>query len=175
MDTQAVGRQISDLRRAKGLTQAELGERLGVTYQAVSKWERAETLPDTAILPELAKVLETTVDNLLRGGQRTVAYTKKLTVEDLKRAIRCLDDMGRLMGRDNPIYLAAVEGINARMNSEIRDAFSDRHIFEVFVAEAAIQGLMAGAYLDPTDVRNGFESVKLRDIVLSKCAEYGIK
>ncbi len=175
MDTQAVGRQISDLRRAKGLTQAELGDRLGVTYQAVSKWERAETLPDTAILPELAEVLETTVDNLLRGGQRTVAYTKKLTVEDLKRAIRCLDDMGRLMGRDNPIYLAAVEGINTRMNSEIRDAFSDRHIFEVFVAEAAIQGLMAGAYLDPTDVRNGFESVKLRDIVLSKCAEYGIK
>ena len=76
MDTQAVGRQISDLRRAKGLTQAELGDRLGVTYQAVSKWERAETLPDTAILPELAEVLETTVDNLLRGGQRTVAYTK---------------------------------------------------------------------------------------------------
>ena len=175
MDIQAVGRQISDLRRAKGLTQAELGERLGVTYQAVSKWERAETLPDTAILPELAEVLETTVDNLLRGGQRTVAYTKKLTVEDLKRSIRCLDDMGRLMGRDNPIYLAAVEGINTRMNSEIRDAFSDRHIFEVFVAEAAIQGLMAGAYLDPSDVRNGFESVKLRDIVLSKCAEYGIK
>ena len=175
MDTQAVGRQISDLRRAKGLTQAELGERLGVTYQAVSKWERAETLPDTAILPELAEVLETTVDNLLRGGQRTVAYTKKLTVEDLKRAIRCLDDMGRLMGRDNPIYLAAVEGINTRMNSEIRDAFSDRHIFEVFVAEAAIQGIMAGAYLDPTDVRNGFESVKLRDIVLSKCAEHGTK
>ena len=175
MDIQAVGRQISDLRRAKGLTQAELGNRLGVTYQAVSKWERAETLPDTAILPELAEVLETTVDNLLRGGQRSVAYTKKLTVEDLKRAIRCLDDMGRLMGRDNPIYLAAVEGINARMNSEIRDAFSDKHIFEVFVAEAAIQGLMAGAYLDPSDVRNGFESVKLRDIVLSKCAEYGIK
>ena len=175
MDTQAVGRQIYDLRRAKGLTQAELGERLGVTYQAVSKWERAETLPDTAILPELAEVLETTVDNLLRGGQRTVAYTKKVTVEDLRRAIRCLDDMGRLMGRDNPIYLAAVEGINTRMNSEIRDAFSDRHIFEVFVAEAAIQAVTAGAYLDPTDVRNGFESVKLRDIVLAKCAEHGIK
>ena len=120
-------------------------------------------------------MLETTVDNILSGGQRTVVYTKKLTMEDLRRAIRCLDDMGRLMGRDNPIYLAAVEGINTRMNSEIRDAFSDKHIFEVFVAEAAIQGLMAGAYLDPTDVRNNFESIKLRDIVLDKCAEYGIK
>ena len=175
MNMQAVGRQIADLRRAKGLTQAELGERLGVTYQAVSKWERSETLPDTAMLPELAEVLETTIDNLLRGGQRTVAYTRKLTVEDLRRGIRCLDDMGRLLGRDNLLYLAAVEGINARMNSEIRDAFADRHIFEVFVAEAAIQGLLSGAYLDPTDVRNSFESVKLRDIVLAKCAECGIK
>ena len=145
MDMKAVGSQISDLRRAKGMTQAELGERLGVTFQAVSKWERAETLPDTAILPDLAAVLETTVDNILCGGRRTVAYTRKLTVNDLRRAIRCLDDMGRLMGRDTPLYLAAVEGINSRMNTEIRDAFSDRHIFEVFVAEAAIQGLMAGA------------------------------
>ena len=41
MDMEAVGRQIADLRRAKGITQAELGRRLGVTYQAVSKWERA--------------------------------------------------------------------------------------------------------------------------------------
>ncbi len=175
MDMNAVGRQIADLRRAKRMTQADLGERLGITFQAVSKWERGETLPDTAILPELAAVLETTADNILSGGQRIVVYTKKLTMEDLRRAIRCLDDMGRLMGRDNPIYLAAVEGINTRMNSEIRDAFSDKHIFEVFVAEAAIQGLMAGAYLDPTDVRNNFESVKLRDIVLNKCTEYGIK
>ena len=175
MDMNAVGRQIADLRRAKRMTQADLGERLGITFQAVSKWERGETLPDTAILPELAAVLETTADNILSGGQRTVVYTKKLMMEDLRRAIRCLDDIGRLMGRDNPIYLAAVEGINTRMNSEIRDAFSDKHIFEAFVAEAAIQGLMAGAYLDPTDVRNNFESVKLRDIVLNKCAEYGIK
>lgn len=175
MNIEAVGNQISDLRRAKGMTQAELGERLGVTFQAVSKWERAETLPDTAILPELAEALETTVDNILCGGHRTVAYTRKLTVSDLRRGIRCLDDMGRLIGRDNLIYLSAVEGINTRMNTEIRDAFSDKHIFEVFVAEAAIQNIAAGAYLSPTDVKNGFESVKLRDIVLDKCAECGIK
>lgn len=175
MDVEAVGGQISALRRARGMTQAELGERLGVTFQAVSKWERAETLPDTAILPALAAALETTVDNILSGGRRRMAYTRKLTVEDLRRAIRCLDDMGRLLGRDSLIYLSAVEGINSRMNTEIRDAFSDRHIFEVFVAEAAIQGLMAGAYIDPKDVRNSFESVKLRDAVLEKCAEHGIE
>ena len=40
MDTNLVGNQIAILRRNKGLTQNELGERLGISFQAVSKWER---------------------------------------------------------------------------------------------------------------------------------------
>ncbi len=175
MDIESVGRQISRLRREKGLTQAELGERLSVTFQAVSKWERAETLPDTSILVELAEVLETTVDNILRGGSRKSPYKRRTSVDELRRGLRCLDEMGRLLGRDTQLYLAAVEGINSAMNTEIRDAFTDSHIFEVFVAEAAIQSITAGAYIDPTDVKNGIENERLRGIILEKCAEYGIK
>ena len=44
MDAKKVGNQISMLRKNKGLTQNDLGERLGVTFQSVSKWERGETL-----------------------------------------------------------------------------------------------------------------------------------
>ncbi|MBP3937932.1 MAG: helix-turn-helix transcriptional regulator, partial [Clostridia bacterium] len=62
------GKMIALLRSQKGITQAELGERLGVSFQAVSKWERGETLPDVSLLTDLADVLETTVDFLLRGG-----------------------------------------------------------------------------------------------------------
>ena len=40
MDMKTVGNQIAALRKEKGLTQAELGERLGISFQAVSKWER---------------------------------------------------------------------------------------------------------------------------------------
>ncbi len=40
MDTRKIGEQIAALRKSKGLTQNELGERLGVSFQAVSKWER---------------------------------------------------------------------------------------------------------------------------------------
>ncbi len=69
MDNGKVGKQIASLRNAKGLTQADLGERIGVSFQAVSKWERGETLPDTAILPSLASVLETSVDQILCGGE----------------------------------------------------------------------------------------------------------
>lgn len=175
MDMIAVGKQIAELRRAKGLTQADLGERLGVTFQAVSKWERGETLPDTANLPDLAAVLETSVDNILSGGARVVAYSRRLTVEELRRALRCLDDMGCLLGRDNLIYRSAIQGIDTRMNTEIEPAFTDGHLFEVFTAEAAIQTILSGAYIDPTDVKNSFHSEKLRDMVLEFCARHGIK
>ena len=58
MDMQKVGGQIAALRKSRGLTQNDLGERLGVSFQAVSKWERSEALPDTALLVELAEALE---------------------------------------------------------------------------------------------------------------------
>lgn len=40
IDAAKVGRQIADLRKVKGLTQSQLGERLNISFQAVSKWER---------------------------------------------------------------------------------------------------------------------------------------
>ena len=69
-----VGENIALLRKTKGITQSELGERIGVSFQAVSKWERGETLPDTALLPGLAKILETTIDFILLGNEKTVGY-----------------------------------------------------------------------------------------------------
>ncbi len=43
MNTQKIGEQIAFLRKSKNLTQNELGERLGVSFQAVSKWERSHS------------------------------------------------------------------------------------------------------------------------------------
>lgn len=144
MDNAAVGKQIADLRKAKHLTQTDLGMRLGVTFQAVSRWERGDCLPDTAILLDLASVLETTVDNILSGGVSAVAYTRKLTMEDIRKSLWDLDEMGRLLGRDNLLYRAAIEGINTRMNTDIEQAFTDGHLFQVFMGEAAIQALRVG-------------------------------
>lgn len=50
------GEKISSLRKSKGMTQTELGEKLNVTYQAVSKWERDESLPDFETMSKLAKL-----------------------------------------------------------------------------------------------------------------------
>lgn len=59
-----VGRIINERRREQGMTQEQLAEKLGVTYQAVSKWENGLACPDIALLPVIAGVFDTTVDAL---------------------------------------------------------------------------------------------------------------
>lgn len=175
MDSKMVGTQIARLRKEKGLTQNDLGDRLGVSFQAVSKWERGETLPDTAILLDLANALETSVDFILTGGSQVLHYRGKFTVSQMSEGILALKHMGELLGRDNLLYRHAIDGINERMNTNIEDAFTDSRILECFIAEAIIQNLLAGKYVDPTDVKNGFQQEHFRNIVLDHCARFGIK
>lgn len=175
MDSKLVGAQIAYLRKEKGLTQNDLGDRLGVSFQAVSKWERGETLPDTAILLDLANALGTSVDFILSGGCQVLHYKGKFTVSQMQQGILSLKQMGELLGRDNPLYRHAVQGINERMNTNIEDAFSDSRVLECFVAEAIIQNLMSGFYVDPTDVKNNFQNDHFRQIVLEHCVRNGIK
>ena len=59
-----LGENIADRRRRAGFTQDELGSRLGVSAQAVSKWERNVSCPDIMLLPELARTLGVTLDDL---------------------------------------------------------------------------------------------------------------
>lgn len=175
MDIQKTGAQIAALRKRKGLSQSALGERLGVTFQAVSKWERGETLPDAALLVDLAEVLETTVDFILTGGERALTYNGQVTVSDMAEGLRGLERMGQLLGRDNLLYRCAVQGVNEGMNTDIEAAFRSASVFECFVAEALIQNLKAGAYVDPTDVRIHFKEARFREIVLEHCRKHGIR
>ncbi len=62
-----LGKRIAALRREKELKQDELAEKLGVSPQAVSKWENDQTCPDISLLPLLAKILGVSVDELLTG------------------------------------------------------------------------------------------------------------
>lgn len=174
MDIKAVGNQIAALRKQKGLTQAELGERLGITFQAVSKWERGETLPDTPLLPDLANILETSVDFILSGGQRCVTFKGKITVAQMSEGLTCLKRMGELLGKEHILYRHAITGINENMNTDIEEAFADARIFECFLAEAIIQSLMAGKYIDRTDVKNSFQSEHFQTMILHYCDRYHI-
>ena len=60
----SIGKNIAKYRKAKGLTQEELGAKLGVTNQAVSKWESEVSMPDVMLLPEIATALNITLNDL---------------------------------------------------------------------------------------------------------------
>ena len=174
IDNKSVGKQIALLRSSKKMTQSDLGERLNLSYQAISKWERGETLPDVAILPRLASILETTIDNILCGNTLNVAYKGTIKVADMIEGINCLKQMGERLGRDNKIYLSAIKGINDSMNTNIEDAFHDDFIFEAFVAEAIVQNLMAGMYVDITDVKRNFKHEHFSNVVCEYAKKYNI-
>lgn len=60
-----VGFKISELRKAKNMTQMELADTMGISFQAVSNWERGISMPDISKLPEIAQLLGTTVGEIL--------------------------------------------------------------------------------------------------------------
>ncbi len=64
-----IGRRISERRKEKNMTQMELAERMGISFQAVSNWERCNSMPDIVKLPELAQVLDMSLDSLLGYGE----------------------------------------------------------------------------------------------------------
>ena len=65
LELMKIGRQIALLRKAKGLTGEKLAEILQVSSQAISKWENGKCLPETMLLPALAKALGCNIDTLL--------------------------------------------------------------------------------------------------------------
>ena len=64
---ETIGNRITKFRKAKGMTQEELANQLGVSSQAVSKWENDISCPDISLLPKLCRVLGITADELLTG------------------------------------------------------------------------------------------------------------
>lgn len=70
MEPKAMGEFIAALRKANGLTQKQLAEKLNVSDKSVSRWERGDGAPDLALIPVIAEVFGVTCDELLRGERR---------------------------------------------------------------------------------------------------------
>lgn len=67
MDQERIGRFIADLRKEKGMTQAQLAEILGVSGKTVSRWETGRNMPDYSVLEDLTRELGITVNELICG------------------------------------------------------------------------------------------------------------
>ena len=70
MEAKTIGSFIAALRKAQGLTQKELAEKLDVSDKSVSRWERDEGLPDLSLIPVIAEIFGITCDELLRGERK---------------------------------------------------------------------------------------------------------
>ena len=77
MEKKTLGSFLSALRRAQGLTQQEVADRLAVSNKAVSRWERDEAMPDILLLPAIADLFGVTVDELLRGERLREALPRE--------------------------------------------------------------------------------------------------
>lgn len=83
MDQQKIGRFIATERKEKGLTQAALAEKLGITDRAISKWETGKSLPDASLMLELSEILGINVNELLTGERIKVDEYQKIAEENL--------------------------------------------------------------------------------------------
>lgn len=84
-----LGRLISETRKAKGMTQLELAQKLNVTDKAVSKWERDLSCPDVNSLPQLAEVLGLTLEELMQGQKQNQSAEQKIgeLVDTIMKAV----------------------------------------------------------------------------------------
>ncbi len=80
-----IGENIRNFRKKNDLTQEALAERLGVTYQSISRWENGTTYPDLELLPAISEMLSVTVDELIGMPQ----------IEKEKRALETVDELRR--------------------------------------------------------------------------------
>ena len=161
MDTMKIGGYIQRLRKAAGLTQKELAEQLGVSFQAVSKWENGDALPDTGLILDLCEILNTTADKLLNGGAILMNTRRLMRVEDVVAGFEHIEAIGRCFGENCDFFTGMVEGINAKMNIDLLTYVGRRDTLEVLWAEVLIQGLLSGRIVDIEDVKANFTNQRM--------------
>ncbi len=108
---ETIGSRISKFRKAKGMTQEELANMLGVSSQAVSKWENDASCPDISLLPQLCKTLGVTTDELLTGKNdevRMVPAEQRKSLEQLTMRIRVDSAAGDKVRVNLPMSLIKV-------------------------------------------------------------------
>ena len=165
MDTLKIGRYIQQLRKAAGMTQKELAEKLNVSFQAVSKWENGDALPDTGLLLSLCDALGTTADKLLNGGTLAVGERRLMRLEDVMEGFRCMERIGEVFGEDSTFFTGMVEGINGKMNIDLLTYLRDPRTREVMYAEVLIQGILSGRTVDMDEIEMSFKNKKMAETI----------
>ncbi len=175
LDLKQIGSYIQLRRKLIGRTQAQLGERLHVTAQSVSNWERGILLPDTATLPDLAEILGTSVDAILAGGECPAHFRRRMSVERVREAMGCIQRLREILGAEHFMVRTMLDALDDRMHSNISQAFQSEGAMDAYVCEALMACIEMGDYVDRDDVRLHISNEKAAAAVIRLLDEKGMK
>lgn len=111
-----IGKNIKALRESLGMTQEQLAEKLSISYQAVSKWETSQSVPDTMMLPAISEIFGVTIDEIFRekrenydnlAGKLAAIYGDTNKKEDFQQAELAYNRLfaeGKYTARDLFLY-----------------------------------------------------------------------
>lgn len=172
MEPTRIGRFIAERRKALGLTQRQLAERLAVSDKAVSKWETGRGLPDVLLMPPLCAVLGITVNDLLSGERVGEGDYRKKAEENMMELMReNAENRQRLLqsiacGGVTVVAVCALVALAAFLPLP---AFARMALLLLAMATAVV-GIWAAATLD---VRAGwFECPHCKELFVPPMADY---
>ncbi|MBE6139347.1 MAG: helix-turn-helix transcriptional regulator [Firmicutes bacterium] len=108
MNQEKIGRFIAELRKEKEMTQIDLGNKLGITDRAISKWENGRGMPDLSLLTPLCEILDVSINELLSGARLDKKdYQEKLE----ENIINTIDYTDKKIKKTKKIFIITISVI----------------------------------------------------------------
>lgn len=141
-----IGKFITQKRKEKNLTQAQLAEKLGVSNKTISKWETGKCMPDYSVVKSLCEELEITVAELMDGEE---AEENSVRVYDNEQIMDLLRRTQQLEQQKNTLYgiLLAVTGMALFSISKSVSGSDIKDFFAGILAGLAFCEMLVGIYL----------------------------
>ena len=132
-DTQKTGLKIMTLRKAKDLTQMELADLMQVSYQAVSNWERGNSMPDISKLADLARILDVSIEELLDSRQQAQTVKRALDENETLTAKEITEVAPLLKPSklEKELEKAPVEGLELKDLQQLAPFLSEEKLMEL--------------------------------------------
>ena len=154
-----IGKNIAKYRKAKGWTQEELGSRLGVTNQAVSKWESGISMPDISLLPTLTSTLGISFEALYGLDEPDESQPERIPPDEFPE--RAYDALHNAFQRFwNPAWYANWERRNVDITQKLEDGWRFTCVSNT---HGAVEAAGTFAYIDLAYKKEGSEAIFSND------------
>ena len=115
MNLEKTGSMLKDLRKEKGMTQEQLGEKFGVSRRTVSRWETGSNMPDLDVLIDLSDFYEVDLREILSGERKSEKMNEEMKETVLQVAEYGNEDKARLLARMHWLSLAGLIGLTMHL------------------------------------------------------------